>query len=309
MKIVFMGTPEFAVPCLEVLIQNFEVTAVFTQPDRPKGRGKKLAMSAIKEHALKYDIPVYQPEKIKKSDDIDVLKALAPDLIIVVAYGQMLSQEILDIPKMGCINVHASLLPKLRGAAPLNFAIVNGETESGVTTQYMVRKMDEGDVIDKITVDIPMDMTAGMLHDELSSKGGEVILKTVLDIQKGIINRTPQIDAEATYAPLMDKEMAIINWSKSAFEIHNLVRGFNPWPVATTTIDGEKMKVFITEILETSSTGQPGEVVSVSSDGIVVNCADKHLLLKEIQMPNKKRMTVSQYILGNTIETGIKLGE
>ncbi|MBI9011657.1 MAG: methionyl-tRNA formyltransferase [Clostridiales bacterium] len=309
MKIVFMGTPEFAVPCLEVLIQNFEVSAVFTQPDRPKGRGKKLAMSAVKEHALKYDIPVYQPEKIKKSDDIDVLKALAPDLIVVVAYGQLLSQEILDIPKMGCINVHASLLPKLRGAAPINFAIVNGDAVSGVTTQYMVRKLDAGDMIDKITVDIPMDMTAGMLHDALSSKGGEVIMKTVLDIQNGIVNRTPQIDEESTYAPLMDKEMAVIDWNKSAFEIHNLIRGFNPWPVATTMIHGEKMKVFMTEILESNSTGKAGEVVSVSGEGIVVNCHDKQLLLKEIQMPNKKRMTVSQYILGNTIETGIQLGE
>ncbi|MCH4890259.1 methionyl-tRNA formyltransferase [Acidaminobacter sp. JC074] len=308
MKIVFMGTPEFAVPCLDILDKNFEVQAVFTQPDRPKGRGKKMAMSAVKERALESQIPVYQPEKIKKSEDIQVLKDLSPDVIVVVAYGQLLSQEILDIPKFGCINVHASLLPRLRGAAPLNFAIVNGEKVSGVTTQYMVRKLDEGDMIDKIEVEITEDMTAGELHDILSLKGGDLIMKTVSDIEAGHIHRTPQDHELSTYAPKMDKEMAVINWSKPAQEIHNLIRGFNPWPIATTKYLGGKVKVFKSSVLDEEASS-PGKIIRVSSDGLVVDCLDKRLLIKEIQMPNKKRMTVAAYILGNSFEIGTRLGE
>jgi len=308
MRIVFMGTPDFAVPCLKVLVDKYDVVAVFTQPDRRKGRGKKVAMSPVKECALEHNIAVYQPEKIKKSDDIQVLKDLEPDLVIVVAYGQLLSQEILDIPKLGCINVHASLLPKYRGAAPANFAIVNGEKESGVTTQYMVKKLDAGDMIDKITVDIPMDMNTGMLLDELSAKGGDLILKTISDIENGIINRTAQIDEESTYAPLMDKEMAVIQWENSALSVHNQIRGFNPWPIATTTLHGEKMKVFRTELLDLDSDGNAGEIVSATPDGITINCGDKQLLITDIQLPNKKRMTVSQYILGHPIENGTILG-
>lgn len=308
MRIVFMGTPEFAVPCLKVLIEAYDVQAVFTQPDRQKGRGKKVAMSAVKECALEHDIAVYQPEKIKKSDDIQILKDLEPDLIIVVAYGQLLSQEILDIPKLGCINVHASLLPKYRGAAPVNFAILKGEKKSGVTTQYMVKKLDAGDMIDKITVDIPMDMTAGMLLDALSAKGGDLILKTISDIEHGIVNRVAQVDEESTYAPLMDKEMAVISWQNSSLSIHNQVRGFNPWPIATTSLKDEKMKVFRTELLDLDSTGTAGEIVSVTQKGIIINCDDKQLLITDIQLPNKKRMTVSQYILGHPIENGTILG-
>lgn len=307
MKIVFMGTPEFAVPCLDSLIKHYDVKAVFTQPDRPKGRGKKMAMSAVKERALKDDIPVFQPEKIKTSDDVQMLKDLEPDIIVVVAYGQFLSQEILDIPKFGCINVHASLLPKLRGAAPINFAIVSGEKQSGVTTMYMVKKMDAGDMIDKAVVDISEDMTAGMLHDELSKMGGELILKTVQDIENGIFNRTPQNEEEVTFASLMDKEMAVIDWTKSAEDIHNLIRGFNPWPIATTTLHGEKMKVFASTVIDQIG-GQPGIVESVTGDGILVNCGEKQLLITDIQMPNKKRMKVSQYILGNSIDKHVELG-
>lgn len=307
MKIVFMGTPEFAVPCLDALVENYDVQAVFTQPDRPKGRGKKLAMSAVKERAIACDIPVYQPEKIKNSPEVQVLKDLNPDIIVVVAYGQLLNQEILDIPSKGCINVHASLLPKLRGAAPINFALVGGEKVSGVATQYMVRKLDAGDVIDKAEIELPVDMTAGELHDALSLMGGEIIIKSIRDIENGIINRTPQNEDEVTYAPKMDKEMAIIDWHKSAMEIHNLVRGFNPWPIATTLIEGQKMKVFKTVVLDEAA-NHPGEIQHVSSEGIVVDCKDKKLLITEIQMPNKKRMAVSQYILGNEIKEKLILG-
>lgn len=308
MRIVFMGTPEFAVPCLDQLIKSFDVVGVFTQPDRPKGRGKKMAMSAVKERALESHIPVYQPEKIKKSPEVQVLKDLKPDVIVVVAYGQLLNQELLDIPTKGCINVHASLLPKYRGAAPINFAILNGETVTGVTTMYMVKQLDAGDMIDKAEVEITEDMTAGELHDALSNAGGELIVKSLKDIEKGIVNREVQDESLMTYAPLMDKEMAVIDWTKSATDIHNLVRGFNPWPIATTSMQGKKMKVFKTKVLDELAS-DPGRVTSVSSEGIVVDCGDKKILIEEIQLPNKKRMKVSQFILGHDIEVGIELGE
>lgn len=308
MKIVFMGTPEFAVPCLDALIGAHDVKAVFTQPDRPKGRGKKMAMSAVKERALEDDIPVYQPEKINKSsDDVALLKALSPDVIVVVAYGQLLSQEILDIPKYGCINVHASLLPKYRGAAPINFAILNGEKVTGLSTMYLVKKMDAGDVLDTVEVDITENMTAGELHDTLSPLGGELILTTLRKIENGTSIGIPQDEMQVTYASIMNKDMAVIDWSKSATSIHNLIRGFNPWPVATTLIEGQKMKVFASKIVEGVS-GNPGVVQQVSSEGILIDCGKNQLLLTEIQMPNKKRMSVASYILGNSIESGIKLG-
>lgn len=309
MKIVFMGTPEFAVPCLDILIENYTVQAVFTQPDRPKGRGKKLAMSAVKERAIQDDIPVYQPEKIKKSDEIQILKDLKPDVIVVVAYGQFLSQEILDIPKLGCINVHASLLPKYRGAAPINWSIVNGESETGVTTMYMARGMDTGDMIQKSSLEITEFMTAGELHDLLSDQGKHLILKTLKAIEAGDLSRTPQDDALSSHAPMMDKTLAVVDWSKAAKDIHNLIRGFNPWPIATTLIHGEKMKLYTSEVTDLERDGAPGEIVSVSKEGLFVNCKDVQLKLKEIQMPNKKRMPIETFILGNTIDTNTKLGE
>lgn len=309
MRVVFMGTPDFAVPCLDILIKNFDVQAVFTQPDRPKGRGKKLAMSAVKERALESDIPVYQPEKIKKSEDVIALKELNPDIIVVVAYGQLLSQEILDIPKHGCINVHASLLPKYRGAAPINWAIVDGEKETGVTTQYMVKKLDAGDMIHKSVVEITDTMTAGELHDILSDKGKDLILKTLNAIDEDNFTREVQDESQTCYASMMDKEMAIVDWKKTAFEINCLIRGFNPWPVATTTIDGQKIKLFTSTVTDIKTKGKPGEIVKVSKEGIYVACSDVLLLLSELQMPNKKRMAVASYLLGNKIEEGTILGE
>lgn len=309
MKVVFMGTPQFAVPCLDILIEHYDVTAVFTQPDRPKGRGKQVAMSAVKERALLDDIPVYQPEKIKTPEMVQILKDLKPDVVVVVAYGQLLSQEILDIPKHGCINVHASLLPKYRGAAPINWAIVNGETESGVTTMYMAKGLDTGDMIMKSQVDIPLHMTGGELHDLLSEKGKYLILRTLKAIEKNDIKREVQDDNLSSYAPLLNKDVSIIDWSKNALEVHNLVRGFNPWPIATTTLEQKKMKVFKTEPTDLPSKGQPGQIASVTKEGIFVNCKDYQLKIQEIQMPNKKRMTVEAFILGNPLKKGIVLGE
>lgn len=308
MRIVFMGTPQFAVPCLDVLIKNHDVVGVYTQPDRPKGRGKKLAMSAIKERALEDDIPVYQPEKIRISDALEVLEELNPDVIVVVAYGQILPQSILDLPKYGCINVHASLLPKLRGAAPINWSIVNGHEVTGVTTMYMAKGIDTGDMIQKSKTPIPQTMTAGELHDVLSDLGKDLILKTLAAFETGDFTRTPQDHDASTHAPMMDKSVAVIRFDKTAQEVHNQIRGFNPWPVATTTVDGDKMKCFKSFVTDEQSTGTPGEIVKVTKEGIFVNCSDVQLCITEIQMPNKKRVNVEQYILGNTIETGLVLG-
>jgi methionyl-tRNA formyltransferase len=304
-----MGTPEFAVPCLDILIKNFDVVGVFTQPDRPKGRGKKMAMSAVKERALADELPVFQPEKIRKSQELEDLKALKPDVIVVVAYGQLLSQEILDIPQDGCINVHASLLPKLRGAAPINWSIVNGDKVTGVSTQYMVKKLDAGDVIETLETEITENMTAGELHDILSNLGKDIILSTVKKIEAGTSVRTPQDDEAHTYAPKMDKDLSIIDFKKTAQEVHDLVRGFNPWPVAHTSISNGKLKVYRTLLTDIKSNGETGQITHVDKSGIFVNCSDYQLKLTEIQMPNKKRMTVEAFILGNSIEIGTKLGE
>ena len=248
MNIVFMGTPDFAVPSLKRLIEEYNVTAVLTQPDKPKGRGKKMAYSAVKEEALKHGIPVYQPIKLK--DDIDLiekLKELKPDFIIVVAFGQILTKEVLDIPKYGCINLHASLLPMYRGAAPLNWAIINGEKVSGNTTMLMDVGLDTGDMILKDEVEITNNMTTGELHDILMVRGADLLIKSIEGIVNGNIVLQKQED-ETFYAKMLDKNIANINWNKSSIEIHNLVRGLNPWPIAYTNYKGERMKIYETEV-------------------------------------------------------------
>ncbi len=297
MNIVFMGTPDFAVPCLDVLNKNHNIIGVYTQPDRKSGRGKKVRCSPVKEYAVNNNLKVFQPENINKEEELFSLK---PDMIVVVAYGQLLNEKILSYPKYGCINVHASILPKYRGAAPINFAIVNGEKKSGVTTMYMVKKLDAGDIIDIAEVDITENMTAGELHDILSIKGSELIIKTIADIEKGIINRTPQDDSFSTYASKLDKEMAKIDFNKNVKKVHNLIRGFNPFPVATTYLDGQLMKVYKTEIVDDSYEGKVGNF-EITTEGFVVNCKKGRLLIKEIQMPNKKRMEVKAYLLGHKV--------
>jgi len=309
MKVVFMGTPDFAVPCLNMLIKEHEVVAVFTQPDKPKGRGKKVQMTPVKELAVEHNIPVYQPVRIKKGDSTDILREINPDIIIVIAYGQLLSQAILDIPKCGCVNVHASLLPSYRGSAPINWAIVNGETKSGVTTMFMDIGMDTGDMILKDEVEITETTTAGELYAELMTLGGKTLKNTMDMIEAGNAPREKQDHELASHAPLMNKEMSIINWNKTAKEINCLIRGFNPWPVAISSYTDLKMKVFKSTVLGETKKGKPGEIVAVSKDGIDVMTGEGVLRLEEIQFPNKKRMTVSQYILGNDVKTGVVLGE
>lgn len=303
MKIVFMGTPEFSVPSLQSLIGNFDVACVFTQPDRPKGRGKKLAFSPVKEEALKHNIPVFQPEKIKKEMSyIEELKKLNPDFIIVVAYGQILSKEILDIPRVACINLHASLLPKYRGAAPLNFAIINGEKESGNTTMLMSEGLDEGDMLMTQKTDININMTAGELHDELMNTGGKLLIETINNFHK--IIPIKQDSSVSTYASMIDKNMAKIHWNKSAILIHNLIRGLNPWPIAYSYYGEETMKIYESEVLNETSNKPYGEIIYVGKEGMKVSTKEGILLIKKIQFSGKKPLTIDEYIRGNSLEVG-----
>jgi len=308
MKIVFMGTPDFAVPSLKRLIEEYDVTAILTQPDKPKGRGKKMAYSSVKEEALKHGIPVYQPIKIK--DDINLiqkLKELEPDFIIVVAFGQILTKEILNIPKYGCINLHASLLPMYRGAAPLNWAIINGEKVSGNTTMLMDVGLDTGDMILKDEVEITNNMTTGELHDILMVRGADLLIKSMEGIVCGNIVLQKQAD-ETFYAKMLDKNLANINWNKSSMEIHNLVRGLNPWPIAYTNYKGERMKIYETESLEEQNLKEPGTIIDVSKNGIKVACKEGVLIIKKVQFPNSKPLTIEQYINGHGIDKNIILG-
>lgn len=304
MKILFMGTPDFAVPCLDICHEMGEVIGVITQPDRPKGRGKKLTPPPVKERALALGLPVFQPEKVKTEAATAEIEALNPDLIIVVAYGQILSKRLLSIPKLGCINVHASLLPKLRGASPINWSIVSGETQTGVTTMYMSEGLDEGDMIDKCYLDITPTMTAGELHDQLMVLGGEVLKTTLTAIKNGTCQRTPQESGLATYAPILKKEMGRVDWSKSAEVIGCLVRGFDPWPVAHTTYEGQVMKLYEPLVVSYSGNEAVGTILKADKNGLLVKAGENALLIGAIQMPNGKKLPIASYILGHDLEVG-----
>ena len=307
MKIVFMGTPDFAVPSLEALIEKFGVEAVFTQPDRPRGRGKKMVFSPVKEVAVKHDIKVFQPEKLKDDREaVEYLKELKPDFIIVVAFGQILTKEVLDIPKYGCINLHASLLPMYRGAAPLNWVIINGEKKSGNTTMLMDVGLDTGDMLLKDEVEITDNMTSGELHDILMNRGGELLIKTIEGLSDVSIKGEKQ-EGETCYAKMLSKETGKINWNNSAESIHNLIRGLNPRPIAHTTYKDENMKIYESEVLAESSNKEAGTIIEVSKKGMKVSCGKGILLVKKIQFPNGKPLTIEQYINGKDIEVGCKL--
>ena len=307
MKIVFMGTPDFAVPSLEALIEKFGVEAVFTQPDRPRGRGKKMVFSPVKEVAVKHDIKVFQPEKLKDDREaVEYLKELKPDFIIVVAFGQILTKEVLDIPKYGCINLHASLLPMYRGAAPLNWVIINGEKKSGNTTMLMDVGLDTGDMLLKDEVEITDNMTSGELHDILMNRGGELLIKTIEGLADGSIKGEKQ-EGETCYAKMLSKETGKINWNNSAESIHNLIRGLNPRPIAHTTYKDENMKIYESEVLAESSNKEAGTIIEESKKGMKVSCGKGILLVKKIQFPNGKPLTIEQYINGKDIEVGCKL--
>ena len=261
------------------------------------------------ESKIEKNIPVYQPLKLKNNNEaIEIIKSYQPDIIVVVAFGQILPKSILDIPKFGCINVHVSLLPKYRGAAPINWVIINGEEKTGVTTMYMDEGLDTGDMILTEEFDLDDEITAGELHDKMKDRGADVLIETLKQIEKGTAHRIPQNHEEFTYAPMMNKALGEINWSKSAREIHNLVRGVNPWPSAYTTYEGSTMKVWKTEVLNETSDKEPGTILKVDKDGIRISTKDNVVLVKEIQMPGKKRVLVSEYIKGNNINTNTILG-
>lgn len=308
MRIAFLGTPEFANPSLNVCIDFGEVVSVITQPDRRRGRGKKLLPTQVKKEAQKHNIEVYQPKNIKNEEAINYLKTLNLDVMVVVAYGQILSKEVLEIPKYGCINVHASLLPKLRGAAPINWAIVRGHEASGVTTMQMDVGLDTGDMLDKVRVPIDDQMTAGQLHDLLKVEGATLLKKTLNAIKNDALKPEKQNDEFSSYAPMIDKEMARMNWEESADNLHNLVRGFNPWPVAYTTFKNKKMKIYETKVIEEKTDYKPGEIISVNDEGLLVQTGNNLLLMTSIQMPSKKRMSVKSFLNGHTIEVGTILG-
>ena len=305
MRIVFMGTPEIAVPSLDRLISDgHDLCAVVTQPDRPKGRGKKLAFSPVKEAAMRHELEILQPEKASQPDFLDRLRELNPDLIVVIAFGQILRKEVLDLPKYGCVNVHVSLLPKYRGAAPINWAIINGEEKTGVTTMFMDEGLDTGDIIKTREFSLDDEINAGQLHDIMMEEGADVLSQTVKAIEDGTAERIRQNDDESTYAPMMDRNLGHIDFKKSAVSIQNLVRGTVPWPGAWCESPYGKIKIWKTRVGQGQTDREPGTIVSVDKQGIEVACGMGMLLIEEIQMPNKKRMHVSEYIKGNTIEIG-----
>ena len=302
MNIVFMGTPDFAVPSLKALIDKYNVTAVFTQPDRPKGRGKKLAFSPVKEVAVEHNIPVYQPVSLKKEPEmIQMLKDLNPDFIIVVAFGQLLTKEVLDIPKYGCINLHGSLLPMYRGAAPIQWAVIKGEKVSGITTMLMDEGLDTGDMLLVDKVEIPDNMTSGELFDILMERGSSLLVDTIEGVSKNEIIPIKQ-EGETFYAKMLDKNMALINWNDSAKNIHNLIRGLNPWPIAYTNYKGEKMKIYESEVIDDKEYNEVGKIIAVDKKGIKVSTKLGTLLIKKIQFPNGKPLMVEQYINGHSID-------
>lgn len=311
MNIVFMGTPDFAVPTLQMLIdEGHHIAAVVTQPDRPKGRGNKENMPPVKELALKYNLEVLQPEKVRGNEDFyEQLKALKPDVMVVVAYGQILPESILEIPRLGCINIHGSLLPKYRGAAPIQWSIINGDAITGVTIMYMDKGMDTGDMILKKEMVIESTDTYKTLHDKMMTVGAEALKEALPLIVSGGKMRQKQDESEATYAPMIQKSLGEIDWSKDAKSIDCLVRGVNPWPVAYTFYEGQPMKVWQAHVVDEKSSYEPGYIVNVDKEGIHVQTGEGVFVISELQAPNKKRMPVSEYIKGNALEIGILMGK
>ena len=307
LRTVFMGTPDFALQTLQGLIDaGCNMVGVYTQPDRPKGRGKQLAAPPVKELAQQHDIPVYQPLKLRQPEAVAELEALAPDLIVVVAYGQILPKSVLEIPAHGCINVHASLLPKYRGAAPINKAIIDGATETGITTMYMDVGLDTGDMLIKKSLSIGPEETAGELHDRLATLGRETMDETLRQLCAESLQREVQDDAQSTYASMMKKEDGRIDWNRSAQEIHNHVRGLDPWPGAYTALNGELLKLARTCPQELDG-DKPGSVISADTDGILIACGSGSLLIKELQLAGRKRLMAGDFLRGCSLEPGTLL--
>lgn len=307
MRIIFMGTPDFSVPTLQSLIDSkHQVIAVVTQPDKPKGRGNEMSFPPVKEKALQYEIPIFQPVKVREEPFINTLKELNPDAIVVIAFGQIIPKSILDLPKYGCINIHASLLPKLRGAAPIQWAIINGEEETGITTMFMAEGLDTGDMLLKTVVPIEKEETGGSLHDKLSVIGGDLILETLEQLENGTAIRIKQDDKLSNYVGTLNKSLGNIDFSKPAKEIERLIRGLNPWPSAYTFLNGKMLKIWKASVIEKEYTSQTGVVVEVTKDEVIVKTGEGALAFKELQLEGKKRMTTDAFLRGYTIVEGTK---
>lgn len=315
MKVVYMGTPDFAVPPLEALAEaGYEVAAVVTQPDKPKGRGKTLLPTPVKETALKHGIPVWQPAKVREPEFMEKLEALKPDVIIVAAFGQIIPEKILSLPEYGCLNIHASLLPKYRGAAPIQYAVIDGEKESGVTLMKMGTGLDTGDMIARAVVPLSEEETGGSLFDKLAGAGAELLIKTLPSVFDGtaVYEKQPE-ESPTPYAAMITKQMGLLDFSRSAVELERLVRGLNPWPSAYTFLNGKTLKVWKAAVRGGENiAGQepaPGTVTTVDREGIHVACGKGRLVLREVQLEGKKRMDAAAFLRGFQVEPGTKLAD
>ena len=319
MRIVFMGTPDFSVPALKALVEaGHQVIAVVTQPDKPKGRGKEVQMTPVKIQAMEYGIPVYQPAKVREASFVEVLQGMEADVYVVIAFGQLLPKAVLELPKYGCINIHASLLPKYRGAAPIQWCVIDGERETGITTMMMDVGLDTGDMLEKTVIPIEEKETGGSLHDKLSLAGGALILSTLKKLEEGTLVRTPQTDEGTCYAKMLTKSLGDIDWNQSAVSIERLIRGLNPWPSAYTLWNGKTIKIwsadvttgreaaaFLSESGVPSETGiTPGTVVCSDKHSLVVCTGDGLLSVRELQMEGKKRMDTPAFLRGYPIPAG-----
>ena len=308
MNIVFMGTPDLAAVILDKLIRSeHRILAVVTQPDKPKGRGNQVQYTPVKELALKHDIPLLQPRRVKEESFLPVLKELKPEAIVVAAFGQILPQTILELPVYGCINVHASLLPKYRGSAPIQWAVINGESKTGITIMHMDAGIDTGDMIMKAEVMIDRKETGGSLHDKLAECGGELLIKALKAVENGTASREKQKDEEANYVKILDKSMGLIDFNRTAEEIERLIRGLNPWPSAYTYLEGKTLKIWDADVVEQDYEGTPGEVIQVTKDSIIIKTSSGSLAVKELQLEGKKRMTVDAFLRGYSILPGVIL--
>ena len=303
MRVVFMGTPDIAAVCLNKIIgDGFNIVGVYTQPDRPKGRGMKMVFSPVKELAIKHEIPVFQPESFREDEAVEQLRALQPDVVAVVAYGRILPQRVLDIPKKGCVNIHASLLPQYRGSAPYQWAVLDGLTETGVTAQHMALKMDAGDIIDVAKTPIGENETAGEVLDKLAVLGADLLSRVLSRFEKGEVTGTPQNEENVSFAPMLDKSMCPIDWTKTAKQVHNHVRGLHPWPVATAELAGTKFKIHSTVVVDGKTGVEPGTILALTKTGLQVACGEGAVEIRSLQAEGGKRMNAPDYFRGHPLE-------
>lgn len=309
MKVIFMGTPDFSVGTLAALVEaGHEVVLAVTQPDKPKGRGKEMQYTPVKEYALEKGIPVYQPEKVRRPECIEELKKYRADVCVVIAFGQILPKEILEMTPYGCINVHASLLPKYRGAAPIQWAIINGESISGVTTMQMDEGLDTGDMLEKVEVPLGEKITGGELHDLLAEAGAKLCVQTLEKLEKGELKPEKQGETPTAYARMLDKKLGNIDWTRPAVEIERLIRGLNPWPSAYTTWNEKTMKIWDADVVDEEKTAEPGTIIEVTKQTFSVQTGEGALRINELQIPGKKKMSADAFLRGYQVKTGEKLG-